>query len=266
MIFELENRSLFNVTGTSAHDFMQSQLSNDIALLEANKIQINAYCQHQGKITSLLWVFTHEGELFFSCPKNLTETVISRFNIFKLMSDVNFNDCSESYKLYGTDENYDKNCFTLKNSLKIFISDNDINEASRSLNHWELLNINERLPEVDKSTSEKFVPQNLNLDQDGLGVSFTKGCYPGQEVVARMHYLGKPKRRMFLFETDGKVNSGDILNVQGSRLHKSSGIVVRSAKTNLGSRFLASLLLDDRDKNIFINNDTKKQAFIIDEK
>ena len=266
MIFELENRSLFSVTGASAYDFLQGQLSNDIASLEANKIQINSYCQHQGKIISLLWVFIHDGVLFFSCPTNLVEIVISKFNIFKLMSDVTFNDCSEIYKLYGTDENYDKNCFTLKNSLKVIISDTDIEKASNSLSHWELLNINERLPEVDKSTSERFVPQNLNLDQDGLGVSFTKGCYPGQEVVARMHYLGKPKRRMFLFETDGVVNPGDSLDVGGLKFHKSSGIVVRSAKSNSGFRFLASLLLDDHDKDIFINNDTKKQAFIIDEK
>jgi folate-binding protein YgfZ len=83
--------------------------------------------------------------------------------------------------------------------------------------------------QVTLATSEKFIPQDLNLDIEEVGVSFTKGCYPGQEVVARVHYLGKPKRRLYRFECDFEVNPLDKLTLEDTT--KNVGTVLNQVKS-----------------------------------
>jgi hypothetical protein len=92
---------------------------------------------------------------------------------------------------------------------------------------WELLNIRAGMPTVEDATAEAFVPQMVNM-QLVNGVSFTKGCYTGQEVVARMQYLGKLKRRMYIAEvdTDSAPKPGDVLSAPGSKSEQGPGRVV----------------------------------------
>ncbi|HBN58281.1 MAG TPA: folate-binding protein YgfZ, partial [Gammaproteobacteria bacterium] len=94
----------------------------------------------------------------------------------------------------------------------------------------------------------------LNLDINEVGVNFSKGCYPGQEVVARLHYLGKSKRRMRQFECEGEVNVGDELLVAGSKSAKASGIVVRRVQLGDKSSFLATVEVAFEDASITLNN------------
>ena len=124
--------------------------------------------------------------------------------------------------------------------------------------HWEMACINESLPEIYLNISEKHIPQALNLDIDQMGVSFTKGCYPGQEIVARMHYLGKPKRRLFRFISKFKVLIGDTLNVNDSKSLKASGEVIRVAHTGKEFQFLGVFEVSHINNQIFLNNDQDK--------
>ena len=122
--------------------------------------------------------------------------------------------------------------------------------------------IDYHIPEVFLSSSEKFVPQMLNLDIDEVGVSFSKGCYPGQEVVARLHYLGEAKRRLFAFKSEHEIKVGDSLycpsskaaKARGSR-YKGSGLVVNSVKLNSLFYCLATLDVDLLDSKITLNNE-----------
>jgi folate-binding protein YgfZ len=113
------------------------------------------------------------------------------------------------------------------------------------------------LPEVYLNTSEQFVPQLLNLDIDEVGVSFTKGCYPGQEVVARLHYLGKSKRRLRTFECEGDIVVGDELIATHSTSAKASGMVVRHVKLETKSLCLATIEIAHEDGEITLNNTRK---------
>jgi folate-binding protein YgfZ len=104
---------------------------------------------------------------------------------------------------------------------------------------WTKACIDSYLPEVFLKSSEKFVPQMLNLDINEIGVNFSKGCYPGQEVVARLHYLGEAKRRLFSFKSESEIQIGDSLYCSSSKAakargdrYKGSGIVVNSVKYN----------------------------------
>ena len=106
--------------------------------------------------------------------------------------------------------------------------------------HWRLQEIEAGIPSIDAATSEAFVLQMCNLDALG-GVSFKKGCYPGQEVVARMHYLGKLKRRMYLAELQSNECPlpGDELISKGSEKNDGSGKVVDAVQV-------------DKDKSIML--------------
>ena len=265
MIIKINNRALLKVNGKDAKVFLQSQFSNNIFQLKPNRIQVNAYCQHQGKIMALLWVFVRNNNLYLSFPQDLKDLVISKLNMFKLMSNVEIEDFSHDINQYGLiDEKFDGS-FTIKNNLSLFIT-KEILDTNGNMQHWEKASIDHLLPEIYQETSDQFIPQALNLDIDEFGVSFTKGCYPGQEVVARMHYLGKPKRRLFHFSSKYEVSIGDLINVEDSKSLKSSGIVLRVVKVDEIFHALGIFEIKHINDSAYLNNDVNKSLTIINVK
>jgi len=262
MIVRLNDRALLKVSGIDAEAFLQSQFSNDVTNIKDGHIQINAYCQHQGKIIAVIWVFKRDCSFYLSFPDDLKEIFISKLNMFKLMSQVDIHDYSAKINQFGLIGE------TRNNSLKI--SENLSLQTTRKVlstdgkkDDWEFACINDKLPEIYLNLSEKFVPQALNLDINNFGVSFTKGCYPGQEVVARMHYLGKSKRRLFIFNSNFKIKIGDSLNVNDSKSLKSSGQIIRVAKSEFGYLALASFEIEQIANNVFLNNDIDKLLNVV---
>ena len=265
MIVKINNRALLKLTGKDVRAFLQSQFSNDIFKISPNKIQINAYCQHQGKIMAILWVFIRNDNFYLSLPEDLKELVISKLNMFKLMSDVEIEDFSYEINQYGLiDEKY-TGSFTIRNNLSL-LTTREVIDDNGIMDQWEKSCIDNNIPEIYRKTSEQFIPQALNLDIDEIGVSFTKGCYPGQEVVARMHYLGKPKRRLFHFSSKCEVAIGDLINVKDSKSLKSSGVVVRVTKTDEKYHLLGIFEIQHISESAYLNNDVNKPLTIINDK
>ena len=254
MITQLTKRALLQLTGNDVKTFLQGQFSNDINTLEEGIVQLNAYCQHQGKIIALIWVMKKNESFYLSFPADLEEVVVKRLNMFKMMSDVQISDLSNDIIQLGiVDEDF-KGAFKLNDqqSMALVETLDAVELADEST--WEKSCIENGIAEVTLDTSEKFVPQLLNLDIDEVGVSFTKGCYPGQEVVARLHYLGKSKRRMRIFECNGEVEVGDKLRVEGSTSAKASGVVVRRVKLDAKSLCLATIEIAHEDDQITLND------------
>jgi len=257
MIIELDNRALLKVSGNDAQFFLQSQFTNDILQITPNKIQINAYCQHQGKIMAVLWVFVKNNNYYLSFPEELKEMVLSKLNMFKLMSKVKIDDFSHQIRQYGLIDERCNGSLTIKNNLSLLTTREEV-VSKGSINQWEKACIDNNLPEISYETSEKFIPQALNLDIEEIGVSFTKGCYPGQEVVARMHYLGKPKRRLFQFSSKYEANIGDLINVKDSKSLKSSGVILRVAKISKKYHLLVIFEIQHLNEAAYLNNDVNK--------
>ncbi len=208
-------RITLKVRGVDAQSFLQGQLSNDIVSIGENEWQLNAYCQHQGKVIALFWVTKYKNDFYLNFPKSLQDKIFKHLNMFVLMSDVEI--------------------------------------VQTSFNAYPPIDVMKH-PEVYLITSEKFVPQELNLDINEVGVNFSKGCYPGQEIVARLHYLGKPKRRMRLFECEQILKVGDKLIVLDSKSVKASGIVVRCIKSSGKLLYLATIEVKYQDSDIISNN------------
>jgi len=225
MIYQLNNRSLIKISGNDAESFLQGQFSNDVKKIAENSIQVNAYCQHQGKIIGLLWVFKKEDNFYISLPSEVSKSIVARLNMFKLMSEINIEDVTNVFNQYGTID--DGKSLKITNNLGLLVSEQTV-DASPETSFWKLECIKNNLPEIYLSNQEKFIPQMLNLDIDDFGVSFTKGCYPGQEVVARMHYLGKAKRRLYSMKSSVIVNVGDQFYTTTSTSLKPTGEVLRA--------------------------------------
>jgi len=265
MIIKLEFRALIKISGIDATNFLQSQFSNDIKSLKQGQIQLNAYCQHQGKIMALLWVFIKNDSFYLSLPEELKGLILSKLNMFKLMSKVNIEDVSLEINQYGLiDEKLDGS-MKLKNNLSLHTTKKTL-ESNFDSNLWEKACIDNDLPEIYLKTSEKFIPQALNLDIDEIGVSFTKGCYPGQEVVARMHYLGKPKRRLVHFSSKYETTIGDLINVKDSKSLKSSGVTLRVAKIGEIYHSLSTFEMQHINESAYLNNDVNKPLTIFNDK
>ena len=257
----LLNRGLIKITGSDALAFLQSQLTNDIRQIELSQVQINAFCQHQGKIIALLWVFKKDENFYLSLPKDLVGKVISRLKIFKMMSDIQIDDMSDLIKQYGL-INEKNHSYKIDNNLSIYTTRKFL-ENNISSSEWDFVCIKNELPEISLNASERFIPQSLNLDINERGVSFTKGCYPGQEVVARLHYLGKSKKRLFRFKSKFKVEVGDKLNTIKSNSLKPAGEIIRATQLEDWFYSLAIFEVEKISENIFLNNDHDKELTII---
>ncbi len=201
----LKRTPKLKVSGKDAQSFLQGQLSNDIDKIANGEWQLNAYCQHQGRIIALIWVQKQGDDFYLDFAPDLQTVVHNRLKMFALNAEVIFSE----------------------------------------VNHQE--NPAEGV-QITLVTSEKFIPQDLNLDIDEVGVSFTKGCYPGQEVVARVHYLGKPKKRLYQFECDFEVLPLDKITLEDDT--KTVGTVLNQVKYC----FFAVLKIAERGQTLFINN------------
>ena len=113
-LYQLE-RSLIKISGSDAQTFLQGQLSNDINRIDSHSVQINAYCQHQGKVIGLLWVFKKSDDFYLSLPIEISELIIARLKMFRLMSDVNIEDVTNVFNQYGTID--DDKSLKIKNNI-----------------------------------------------------------------------------------------------------------------------------------------------------
>ena len=264
MKIHLKNRSLLKISGKDAEEFLQNQFSNDIEKIDSNKVQFNAYCQHQGKVIAFFWVMRMDKDFLLSFPGELLEKIENRLKIFVIMSDVIIENVTNVLSQTGLINEYSQNECRINDELAVVIEDSNGQSVELAENHiaWEKAYLDSHLPEIYNVTSEKLVPQMLNLDINELGVSFSKGCYPGQEVVARLHYLGSAKRRLFSFKADQEMQVGDSLYCATSKTalargdrYKGSGIVVSKVKYSSLFYCLATLDVDLKDEEITINNE-----------
>ena len=152
--------------------------------------------------------------------------------MYVLMADVIITDVTEQYLQIGLIGKSQKDSLNINEQLSLMLT--DPKKLSKfdftSQDYWDKACIDSFLPEVSIATTETYIPQMLNLDIDELGVNFSKGCFPGQEVVARLHYLGKAKRRLFAFKSDSPLRIGDTLYCAESKSAKATGSVVSQVK------------------------------------
>ncbi|TVO77639.1 CAF17-like 4Fe-4S cluster assembly/insertion protein YgfZ [Sedimenticola selenatireducens] len=262
VLFDLSQLGLIRVSGEDAQTFLQGQFTNDTRDVTENRSQLSAYCSPKGRMLANFRVFQYQGDYMLQMPHETLSTVVKRLPMFILMSKAKVTNASDEFVTIGiagecaetllvnhfksipaqpgdTTQQNDMVLIRMPGSPARFMIIGSPTavialwkplaaEASpANSDYWTLLDIRAGIPTIYQETADAFVPQMTNMQMVD-GVSFTKGCYTGQEVVARMKYLGKLKRRMYLasVDTDRQPKPGDELFAPGSDSGQGAGRVV----------------------------------------
>jgi folate-binding protein YgfZ len=201
--------------GADAVRFLQGQLSNDVSKLAELGSMLAGFHNPQGRVIALLRLVSLAPEQILAIlPRELAATTAARLAKFILRAKVKIQDESDQWRVVGVtalrkDEVAPSRVvpadpYSRRRWLVDRVEAPSRLEGYSSLDRegWRALDIATGLPQVYASTSEEFVAQMLNLDVLGA-ISFDKGCYTGQEVIARAHYRGRVKRRLQRFRTQG---------------------------------------------------------------
>ena len=210
----LPHLSAIRVSGADAGSFLHNQLSADVLTLVDGDSVFACYCEPKGRVLALMLVFRGDQDYFVIMSRVLVESVVNRLKIFVLREDVNIEILSE-YRVTGIcDSEKIKRANGTFVGIPVPGSDTwlCVDEhkpgtvgSSAGLEQWRRNELGSGIVRLQTETSGQFMPQMLGFDRIGA-VNFRKGCYTGQEIVARTHYLGKVKRHPRLLYSSGNIN------------------------------------------------------------
>jgi len=267
VLCDLSQFGSLRVSGEDAQSFLQNLLSNDIRNVDATHAQISSFNTAKGRMLAVFLIWREGEDYLLQLPATILETMRKKLSMYVLRAKVRIVDASNERITLGISgdqateilrnvsdylpiENF--TCLATEQWQILKINDTRyqlittpqhagklwaaISKDAQAVGSvcWDWLNIRSGIPIVVPKTQEEFVPQMANLDVLG-GINFKKGCYPGQEIVARMHYLGKLKRRMYLSHLAGSdaPQAGDELfsaDMEG----QASGMIANAAPAPKG--------------------------------
>jgi folate-binding protein YgfZ len=253
---------VLRVGGADAAGFLQGQLTNDVRLLDDGRTQFAAYNTPQGRVIALLRLRKADDAIYALLPTDLLERVCTHLRRFVLRSKVDLQvaaglrvgSISTVTSLPAT-ASAKVVTFDYAPGRRVVAASSDTwrsitglvpaGDQALARDEWLADDIRDGQPQVFAATSEAFIPQMLNLDLID-GISFSKGCYTGQEIVARTQNLGRIKRRMFRYRVDGETPPPPLaaLFLEGAKVAE----VLTSAASGGQVELLAVTSLDARDR------------------
>jgi len=262
---DLSQLGLLRFSGEDAASFLQGQLSNDVNILDGSQSQLSSYCSPKGRILASFRIFRDADDFYLLIPADTVAATQKRLQMFVMMSKVTIEDLSDDTARIGLSGEmatkvlkqlsitppetmngyaHQNNAHILRigeicpryiligaaNTLQTVWETAKNNLPMKGYNSWNYMDIQDAIPSIVAANVDAFVPQMVNLHAIN-GVSFSKGCYPGQEIVARMHFLGKLKRRMYRasVQTEQQPQPADSLYSANSSSGQGAGQVVTSA-------------------------------------
>ena len=270
VVMMLDHLCCYEVSGADAQSFLQGQLTNDIEAASPARGQLSSYCTPKGRMLAIMQICPVGHKYLLVLRKDIAEAVTKRLQMYVLRAKVTIEQCAGGNSIVGV---AGPDAGSVLNALKLAIPHNDYditssensicmkipgimpryqiisNEAphfataqlekshadSATYKYWQWLDIMSGIPSVNATTQESFVPQMANMELID-GVSFSKGCYPGQEIVARLHYLGNASRRMYRIEavSETGINPGDEIYQVESDSEQAIGNVVSAVRVESG--------------------------------
>ncbi len=201
----LSRYGILAVSGAEARDFLHAQLTKDIANLPPDRAALAGWCTAKGRLLATMLVIPAPQGFLLQLARDLAPAVAKRLSMFILRSKVRIADESDAWAQFGVWDTdlgvagvaWDGDTATIRVGERRFlkIGKGLAQNCASPEDNWTLQEIRAGRPLITAATQDKFVPQMVNLEVLG-GVDFQKGCYPGQEIVARAQHLGQVKRRM----------------------------------------------------------------------
>ncbi|OGT32371.1 MAG: hypothetical protein A3C44_06925 [Gammaproteobacteria bacterium RIFCSPHIGHO2_02_FULL_39_13] len=236
MITKLNSFSTLRFSGAKTPEFLQGQLTCDMRELNQHSAySLAAVCDHRGRMLANFWVINWHHDFLFILPRSVCEIVknhLQKYAVFSKVSIVQDDQFFIAEMGSGSESTSDSVSILLPSKKRhLIISDHTLfPEVKINIDEteWQKNNIADRFCILHSETSLLFTPQMIHLEKLG-GVNFTKGCYVGQEIVARTEYLGKSKRHLQRFQqqSDHPLNRGDELK---NKKNESVGVIVEWVK------------------------------------
>ncbi len=205
-IAKLEHYGLLHAAGADARAFLHAQLTNDLEHLAPGQARYAGWCSAKGRLLATFLVVPHADGFLLQLSRDLVPVVLKRLSMFILRSKVKLSDASGQWTQYGVwgpeageplavSERDGAIAVGIDVDRRLVLAPEGHLSPDAPADDWMLAEIRAGRPLIAQPTQDQFVPQMVNLELAG-GVDFRKGCYPGQEVVARAQYRGAVKRRM----------------------------------------------------------------------
>ena len=213
----LSRYGLLSVSGDDARDFLHAQLTNDIKGLAPDRAALAGWCSAQGRLLATFLVIPSPQGFLLQVARDIAPAVAKRLSMFVLRSKVKIADESAAWTQDGLwdadfqqpEVAWEDGIVTVRVGERRYVQLGSKEQPNATEEDWILREIRAGRPFISSATQDKFVPQMVNLEKLG-GVDFQKGCYPGQEVVARAQYRGQVKRRMV--QMQGAAKPGEEFN------------------------------------------------------
>ena len=263
----IDDWGVIRARGADAATFLQGQLTNDVLGLDAGRARLAGFCSAKGRLQAsfVVWKATDD-EFLLACSASLLAPTLKRLSMFVLRARCKLSDASGEVVLWGLAggaatallgdaapwEKRDRDGAALirlpdaEGTVRaLFAASPGIEPAATaalSPEAWRWLEVRSGIVTIEAATVDRFVPQMVNFELVG-GVDFRKGCYPGQEVVARSQYRGTTKRRTFLFDSAALARPGQDVFVAGAEGEPAGTVASAAPAPGGGSSALVELRL-----------------------
>jgi len=281
-LIALPHLAILDVTGEDAQSFLHAQVPSDIRTLNAERAQISGWCTAKGRLLTTFVIWPIENGYRLVLAADVRDAIAKRLKMYVMRLKVQVTPATDV--VYGllnpatqlndhplpTTEwqvaHIDQLTAIRLDSSRDLLTGPESElqalagtEATNNAVAWILSDIAQGFPLVVQATSEHYVPQMVNLDKLG-GVSFKKGCYPGQEIVARTHYLGKIKRHLYRVASAHPLVAG--AEVRSSVLNgQACGSLLTAAPDAEGNWLALAVLQQDATEGaIYLQTDVGEQA------
>ena len=251
----LSRDSLLHFSGPDAQAFLHGQLTCDVLALNSGFSTYGGYCTPKGRLLATFLLWRNAADYFMLLPTAVAEPIRKRLAMYILRAKVKAEDitathacvgiagtdCARQIAALGGKVPAHQHELTTEDGVTVIaipvqrylaILPRDRAAAVADTDAWTALDIAAGIPFIMPPTQEEFVAQMVNLDLIG-GLSYTKGCYPGQEIVARTHYLGRLKQRMYRARIDAPAAAGEKLYCDALG-DQASGMIVAAAPDKNG--------------------------------
>jgi folate-binding protein YgfZ len=206
-VAKLEQYGLLQASGADARAFLHAQLTHDIENLAPGRARYAGWCTAKGRLLATFLVIPFSGGFLLQLSRDLVPAVAKRLSMFILRSKVTLRDVTAEWMQYGVwegagpaepleaREEQEEIAIRIDGQRVLVLTKHPKGAASPD-DEWMLAEVRAGRALITQATQDQFVPQMINLERLG-GVDFHKGCYPGQEIVARAQYRGEVKRRLY---------------------------------------------------------------------
>ncbi|WP_406812085.1 folate-binding protein [Histophilus somni] len=257
MLINLKQYGLIYVEGVDAEKFLQGQLTCDVTKLAIGQSTLTAHCDPKGKVNSLFRLIRHaEQQFYLLIRQDLLNHGLTQLKKYAVFSQVTFSE--KNWTIVGMLDQDLKECGAISPQIRIDLGNRQILcweqkmnlEYTQDTQYWDYLDMQQGFPILTIIGQGEFIPQALNLQEIEQAISFQKGCYIGQETIARAKYRGINKRAMYLLQakTAALVEIGTEIEMQLEHAWRKTGCILSAVNLN-GILYLQVVMSNQLEEN-----------------